>query len=408
MTVEIRPIEQDEVEAYARAAHLGFLDSGPLPPERAERFQRRFQPGRFWSAVDGGRVVATLRSADFDTTLPSANGATVSTAGLTAVTVTATHRRQGIMSKMMHGDMASSVERGEPLATLIAAEWPIYGRFGFAPAVDNATFELDASIARWRVEGEGSVEVVDVDTLRAEAPAVFDLHRLRSPGEITRDPLTWDAYAQITPFEGPWKGFQVLCRDGGGTVTGYAQYEIDKHFEGRRPKGKLKLVELVASTTGAAICLWRYLCGIDWVSTIVAEDRSVADPLPYWLEDGRAARVTARNDFVWARPLDVPACLTARSYVGTGRTVVEVVDPMTYCSGRYELDVTGEGACCTRTEAAAELTMPVGTLGALLFGGASLHQLEGAGLVDEHRAGTVARVDTLFRWPVTPWSVTWF
>ena len=405
MSIEIRAVEQDELQAYADAAQIGFLDSGPVPEDRLARFAARFLPGRYWTAVDDGRFVATLRSHTFDTTLP---GIALSTAGLTTVTVTATHRRLGLMSKMLRADMESSVERGEPLATLIAAEWPIYGRFGFAPAVDHATYEIDAAAARWRTTGEGRVEVVDVETLRAEAPAVYDVHRLRSPGEISRDDLTWDSCAQITPFEGPWKGFQVLCRDDSGAVAGYAQYEVDKVFEARRPKGKLKLMELMATTPAISTRLWSYLTDIDWVTTVVAEDRSIDDPLRFSLVDGRVAKATMRADFTWARPLDVAACLSARSYVIPGRVVFEVVDPMGFCNGRYLLDVTAEGAQCTSTDQSAELTLPVGTVGALSFGGASLTQLAAAGLADEHCAGAVARADSLFHWPVAPWSATWF
>ena len=405
MTIEIRTIELDEIAAYAQAAQVGFLDPGPVPEHRIGRFTARFQPGRFWTADDDGRLVATLRSHTFDTTLP---GVTLSTAGLTLVTVTATHRRLGLMSKMLRADMESSVERGEPLATLIAAEWPIYGRFGFAPAVDHAAYEIDAAAARWRTPEEGRVEVVDIETLRAEAPAVFDVHRVRSPGEISRDDLSWDATANITPLESPWTGFQVLCRDDAGKAVGYAIYSVDKVFDARRPKATVKLVEMIATTPAFTTKLWSYLTELDWVTTVVAEDRSVDDPLRYSLVDGRVARQTMRADFAWARPLDVVACLTARAYTGSGRIVFDVVDPMGHCTGRYALDATPEGAQCTRTDASADLTLPVGTVGALMFGGASLAQLAAAGLADEHRADAIARADSLFHWPVKPWSATWF
>jgi predicted acetyltransferase len=53
---------------------------------------------------------------------------------LTNVTVAGTHRRRGLMSRMVGGSLRAASERGDAISTLIAAEWPIYGRFGYAPA----------------------------------------------------------------------------------------------------------------------------------------------------------------------------------------------------------------------------------------------------------------------------------
>ena len=49
-----------------------------------------------------------------------------------------THRRQGLLRRMLEPDLAASKERGEPVGMLIAAEFPIYGRFGYGSAADHA------------------------------------------------------------------------------------------------------------------------------------------------------------------------------------------------------------------------------------------------------------------------------
>ena len=43
---------------------------------------------------------------------------------------------------------------------LIAAEYPIYGRFGYGPAVCGAAWELDAA-ATPTYAGEGTIQFVD-------------------------------------------------------------------------------------------------------------------------------------------------------------------------------------------------------------------------------------------------------
>ncbi len=62
---------------------------------------------------------------------------------------------------MSAGD--DSVERGEPVSVLVAAEYPIYGRYGYGPATEACTLRLDAT-ARWVGEQTGRVEIVDAET----------------------------------------------------------------------------------------------------------------------------------------------------------------------------------------------------------------------------------------------------
>ena len=50
------------------------------------------------------------------------------------VTVLPTHRRRGVMSRMMRAQLDQMRERGEPLAALSASESLIYERFGYGIA----------------------------------------------------------------------------------------------------------------------------------------------------------------------------------------------------------------------------------------------------------------------------------
>ena len=46
---------------------------------------------------------------------------------------------------MMAEDLAAAKERGDVFATLIAAEYPIYGRYGFGPATWTTEWEVDVA-----------------------------------------------------------------------------------------------------------------------------------------------------------------------------------------------------------------------------------------------------------------------
>jgi predicted acetyltransferase len=262
---------------------------------------------------------------------------------------------------------------------------------------------------RFTREGCGRVELVDADTFLAEAPAVYDRHRARWPAEIERDAFVWEMDARGFPSE-PYKGFYALCRDERGVTTGFVRYTIDKRFDQRRPDCRVEVAELIGDP-GAELALWRYVTGIDWATRVVAENRSVDERLPYWVTDGRHVRLTERADLVWARPLDVAACLRARTYAAPVDAVIEVVDPVGLSGGRWRLRVDGGahgGASCEPTTETPDVTLPVATLGAVLLGGTALATLAAAGLADEHRPGALRAANAAFRGDVTPWSTTWF
>ena len=125
--------------------------------------------------------------------------------------------------------------------------------------------------------------------------------------------------------------------------------------------------------------------------------------------------VTGEKDHLWLRPLDVARCLSSRGYAGAGSLVVEVLaDDRPVVGGRFRLSVDPEGkaaeggAECARTTAAADLTLTVADLGALLLGGVAWATLQRAGLIDEHTPGVVRRADALFRPDRPPYCGTDF
>ena len=406
MSNETRPARQDEADAYERATYHGFhvaaVDERDVVARAAQ-----FRPGRWQGAFDAGRIVATVRTMPLSTTM--VGGGELTSCGVTSVTTRSTHRRRGLMQQLLVAALRDGRERGEPLTTLIAAEWPIYGRFGYGPATEHGTVEITTSAARWLTQGEGEVEQVDLDELVAEARPAYDAHRRRSPSELERDDFVWSSYLRGLPSE-PWKGFQALCRDDAGAVSGFVQYKIDTAFDGRRPAGVVTVDILIGASPAVEARLWRYVCEIDWARKVVARNRRVTELLPHWLADGRAAIQTERADFLWARPLDVAACLAGRTYAAPLDTTIEVVDPLGLSDGRWRVQADGGGSPATVTAATGptDLTVPVATVGAVLFGSVSWWVLHATGGVDEHSTGAVAAAEAAFHSAVVPWSASWF
>jgi predicted acetyltransferase len=106
------------------------------------------------------------------------------------------------------------------------------------------------------------------------------------------------------------------------------------------------------------------------------------------------------GDGLWIRLVDLAPALSARSYAGDGKVVLQVQDGLcSWNEGRWRVS----GAGCERTDAAADLSLPVDALGSVYLGGFTFADLIRARLADELRPGTVARADALFATAVKPW-----
>jgi predicted acetyltransferase len=406
MSDEMRTIAASEIGAWVDQMGVGFLFQ--IAEGYADYVLGTVDLDRTWGSFDGERVVGTLRS--FVTPLTVTGGAEVPAAALTNVTVAPTHRRQGRLTKMITADLRQSAERGEAVGILIASEYPIYGRFGYGPAIDGARYTVRTRDLRFLRSYGGSVSLTDQASLRREGPGVYERFRKAQPGSIARQDHWWDrVLRQVTvPGDEPSKDYLAIYRSPAGEVDGYVRYETKSQWEDMVPDGVLSIKELVANTPEAYGALWEYCSSVDLLTTIEAGDRPVDEALSLLLTDGRAVKRTAQFDFVWVRVLDPAAALAARTYPSAGRLVLEVVDPMGLAAGRFALEGGPEGATCARTDGPADLTMPVDTLGSVYLGGASFANLSLAGRIDEHRPGAVALADSMFRTARAAWCNTWF
>jgi predicted acetyltransferase len=407
MDLDVRTISDDEVPAWCAALNVGFLN--PAGDVDAEVRRPGLFLDRTWGGFEGARIVATLRSFPSEMTMPG--GAAVGVSAVTAVTTTVPFRRRGLASRLLAGELAAAKERGEAASILIAAEWGIYGRFGYGPATEHQTLTVDSSRARIREVPDGTVDFADQDTARTLVADAYDRHRAMHPGEIARPERFWDIDFGIIRYPS-WKelkaGFFVVARGTGGAVVGLARYEVTEEWVGRLPASQVSVNWFISAGPAGDALLWHHLLSIDLAMRVQVGDRGPDDLVPWLLIDARHVRPSDRSDFLWVRPLDIAALLSARSYPASGHLVLEAVDRSGLSGGRFALEGGPEGAQCTPTTASPDVTLDISTLGSVSLGGHSVATIAAAGLIDEHAPGAVATADAMFRSPVAPWCSTWF
>ncbi|MYY83340.1 MULTISPECIES: GNAT family N-acetyltransferase [unclassified Streptomyces] len=415
--VEVRAVADEELPAWLRAVQAGFLNPfAAMSDDAVAHLRSRTAPARTLGAYDRGRCVGTYRS--FRQEVTAVGGAPVVANAVSGVTVAPTHRRRGILSRMMAGDLAEARERGDVLATLNSAEYPIYGRYGFGAATWVTEWTVDVPRSgldpRWSgpEESGARIDLVDGDDVRKHGPELFERFRAARHGVVSRDEEWWlrNTGMQATP-EFPWQEpFYALYRDPSGQVEGLVAYRTTNNEWGpsRLPRNAATVLGITAVTPAAERALWHYVCAIDKVVSVRSGWLAPDDLLPHLLPDPRAATVTGHADWLWVRILDVVRALEARTYAGSGTVVLEIGDSAGLAGGRYRLDATPQGASCVPTTATADLVLDVRELGEMWLGDASVARAVALGRVGEERTGAAAVADALFRTSRRPWCPDMF
>jgi predicted acetyltransferase len=218
---------------------------------------------------------------------------------------------------------------------------------------------------------------------------------------VSREGWRWDVDTGQFLREGdasPKSMLHAVCRDDSGQVVGYTAYRFTEKWTNQRPDNTLHAVAVIATDPVYEARLWKHLADHDWVTQIVGPEFDRIDAL--WrdlLVDRRWAVATNAWDFVWLRVLDPAAVLAARTYAKADRIVLRVEDKDGYAAGSYALQVAEDGtASCSPTLEPADVTLPVDRLGSIYLGGYTAARLGALGLVEEHSAGAVERLSTLF------------
>jgi predicted acetyltransferase len=385
MPISFRTAVESDWESICRVDGRAF--GFAYPPELIESARSIHDVTRFELALDGKEIVGIVAAYSLHVTLPG--GGQLPMGGLTWVSTAATHRRQGVLTRLMARSLADIDRRGEPVAMLFASEGGIYERYGFGVATQVRVTSIDRRLAQLRPEFRprpGSVRFIEGEAVLAHIADVWSrFHRIRS-GEVDRSDAShrfmFDRRAE--PHGGFAPSFYLAHRDG------YAVYRIQEQWNDGRPAHNMQVLELAATSGEAHAALWHTLLGVDLVGPITSRQVPIDDPLPYLLTDLRALRTTDLNDGVWVNVRNVAASFAARVYATSDRLVVEA-DGV-----KWAIDGGPDGAACRRVKTRADLVMDHASLGALLLGGVRPSALAAGQRLESRSDEVLRRADAFF------------
>lgn len=405
MSVVIRPCPPDRFEELIKTAEIGFSED--MADDMVARVRKVADPARFFGALDDDRFVGTSGVFTLRLSVP---GGELATGGISFVTVVPSHRRRGILRRMMRLMIDDCHARNEPLAALWASQAAIYQRFGFGLATYAVHLDVETAGAGftrdWPVEG--SCRLLRVGEGMDVVGPVYEAAAAQRAGFQRRPPEWW--VGQLPLVEKDAKGGEarrLVIYEADRVPEAYAVYKTKVEWGRHGLSGTVLVDEAVGSTERGTREIWRYLLNIDLMRTLKAWRLPLDHPL--FLLAAEPLRLgMSLGDGLWVRIVDAPAALAGRTYGidgrADGRLNLELRDE--FCpwnAGRWAVEVAAGRAEVTRTATEPDLDMDANDLASLFFGGFTATALAWAGRVVEVRAGGLARADRMFPTAVQPW-----
>jgi predicted acetyltransferase len=398
--IAIRPSTDHDWPAVSQLIQLVFHDTFDEDLDRYER--TAFEPARSLVATDGDEVVGHASALTRDLTVP---GAVVPAAHVTLVGVAPTHRRRGLLTRLMHRQLADVATLDEPLAVLWASEGQIYPRFGYGLATQRLSLSIENPEVRLPEPAQPSrLRTVSPDKALPELRRVYETERPGRPGWSSRSEPWWSGHRLGDPPA--WRrgatARRATLHESASGVDGYALWRTKSDWTTGGPAGTVMVDEVVATGPDAYLALWRFLLSIDLTRSAKLWLGSPDEPLLHLASEPRRLGAVL-GDGLYVRIVDLPAALTARRYAAPVDVVIEVTDPLVPGNaGRWRLTAGPDAATCTSTGRPADLACDIVDLGAAYLGGTRLAGLADAGRVRELRPGTLAAATTGFGWHRAP------
>ncbi len=269
MSIELRNVTAADYPAWIRAKVSGFGFSIP----ESQILRTPVELDRSLAAYDSGRIVGTINVHSFRMRVP---GGWLPMAALAGVTVQPTHRRRGIMTRMMNRQLRDMHERGDPLTGLYASESIIYGRFGYG----MATFHESWAIDRLRTQlipsdsGAGRVDFVSRSEALDLFPRIHEESLSRRVGTVHRRAARWEP-ALGDPQD---RGCRDATRFDPRRVSRRIQRGRLRFYRIRHRDQTVAVEELCGLNSRAQRALWQFCFGVDLMTTIRARHRPCRTP----------------------------------------------------------------------------------------------------------------------------------
>lgn len=328
------------------------------------------------------------------------NGASLPTAGVSAVGTLPEFRRRGLLRKVTEQSFRDMRDRGQPLAALWASQAAIYQRFGYGLASWLQSYRIDQVDELFRsmptCEALPAITIrrVSVERAAETLKALYIDFVAKRSVYLHRSQVLWqrNTLAPSTTL-GP---AHIAIAYRGEKPVGYVVYTTRDGQTTHPARGQeLNIRDFVWLQVDAYRALWHWLAQHDLIGRIVWPRAPMDDPAPSLMGEPRLLNVH-RRDGVWLRVVDVEFALAGRGYAQHGELAIEIIgdDLAPWNNRRYLVTSTPNGTTVAHTQA-VDITTNARALASLYAGFATARTLAAIGELSGSD-DAIARCDYLF------------
>lgn len=357
--------------------------------------------------IDGRQPIAAFTSAAL--TMNSGAGI-VDCLVVQGIAVRPSHRRNGLLKRMMRHRLDEAREEGMGCAVLSVSEGSIYARFGFG--IVNRQTDIEVNTAQFRMRDDvhvapGAIEFVHPSFLEGHFERISLAHQERyrgAHGRLQGHRLgftgIWDRKE-----EGPSRSLRAVVHfDDNNQPDGFAVF---RHQGWDSTPVTTDVLQVCSPDPAIDRALWQALADIDLVEKLTYEFSYYGDPLPLSLVDPRAVSAKNSSDSIWLRILDLPLATSERGFESDGSVVLQVQDSMGYCEGTWRIAVSNGRGRAEPSQEEPEVSLGVDTLASMWFGDRTAATLASAGLM-EGDPSSVATLSQMFATSQAPVNLSSF
>lgn len=399
MTVEIRQITEDEIEAAEFITNYSFNSPQRRDlTEAVERAKKLFPFGWSLASFENGKMTAYVRAIPLAARI-NGHGLPYSTVG--PVVSLPQHRRKGHVSAILRQLLETMRENNQVWSGLHTPHPTLYQRYGWEICSVQHRFTFPPKEIQLKAEAKerGYIRMLKEDDW-PQADRVYRMHSAKRNGPLHRGEIWWRQAIFGGGFT-PTPSDVAIYEDGSGEPQGYVVYvqmqrpEVDA--EGNSfPSFWVR--ELVALTTDAYINLLLFILRHDLPAKI-GLNAALDDPFYSVVQDARHVQVTEEYDLM-NRIVDVEAALrqrpTAKPDLDCAFTMRLEDRAAPWNEGIWSVRQSGGEIEVEKTEAAPDLTLSTTTLSPLYNGFLSPSAAAFAGRVEAESEEALAQADAFF------------
>jgi predicted acetyltransferase len=401
MTLDIRPVEESEIEQAEFVRAYSFNDTDRFDLSRAVERSRLFYPSD-WSlgAFENGELTAFLRMIPFAMRI---NGRALSFGGVGPVVSLPQHRRKGHVGALLRRSLEVMRERGQVIAGLHTPHPTLYQRYGWEIASVRRAYRFAPKEIALKSEPSqrGRTRMLSRDEWAA-ADRVYRRYGAMRNGIMHRGEVWWRE--AIFTTNQPTPADVALWEDAAGEPQGYVVYNQSLHPQPGWPPFLVR--ELYALTPDAYLNLIAFILRHDLpkeITWFVPQD----DPFLSLVDDATRLKVGEEYDMM-LRICDVEGALRQRAPAYPEHRValtIGVTDTSaSWNEGRWRVEVNADGVEVERTDADADLSLSATTLAPLFNGFLSPSAAALAGRVTARDENVLTDADAFFATLYRPYN----